>query len=336
MFHEDTILKQDNEYLIKMEDPEDCLIVTDKDGIYYRLFNRPVTGHQKNELDCMQFHEPVLKIVDYHEHTKGTETFIVSQGKFLCNCMGRGFTMEAGDLLHIQPWMGHSFTPIEPESRLNILFMDIDMRHSLTDPRLRMLEKFPGVFDDLEFQDMFRKAGGGVGKRTIPVQDDFPKDQVQQLRPADYGIREHEFKGIEMRLKVAKYETEGVKEIWDLFMEAGFYCEWDCFVPEYRMFYVTRGVMRCWVRTSATETIEFYPNSENLIIIPPYTPFGFEVLERVRMYDLDCSARLQDLCEELGSHKLNNEGKMPSKEDLLKMAKEYGLNITNVGCRFIL
>ena len=320
-----------NEYLIRMNEPEDCIITTDKDGVYYRLFHWPVTSRQKNEIDCMHFHEPSTRMVNYHEHNKGTETFFVSQGKFLCNCMGRGFTMSAGDVLHIQPWMGHSFIPIEPESSLNIMFMEIDMRFSLTNPRLRLQENFPGVFDDPEFRALFQKAGGNVGFRNVPVQDDFPKDQVQQLRPRGFGLRVHEYEGIRMDLKIAKYETEGVKEVWELFMKPGFFCSWDNFRPEYRVFYVTGGKLKCWVRTSATETLEFDAVKDNIIFIPPYTPFGFEVAEQAQMYDMDCGARLQDLCEEIETYKSENGGKMPDKAALFDMGKTYDFCITDIG-----
>ena len=322
-----------NQYLIRMEEPEDCQIVTDRDGIYYRMFLRPVTSKQKNEMDCMQFHEPATKMVNYHEHTKGTETFLISQGKFLCNCMGRGFTMEPGDILHIQPWMGHSFIPIEPESRLNILFMEIDMRFSLTDPRIRLQENFPGVFEDPEFRELFGRTGGGVGMRSVPVQDDFPKDKVQQLRPSGYGLREHIYDGLKMHLKIAKYETEGIKEIWELFMKPGFFCDWDNFRPEYRVFYVTSGKLNCRVKTSATETLEFSAEKENIICIPPYTPFGFDVAEEARVYDLDCGARMQDLCEEIAAYKRDNGDKMPDKATLLSMCREYGQHITDIGLK---
>ena len=314
-----------------MEQPEDCVRVSDKDGIYYRMFHDPVTALQKNEIDCMQFHVPAEKLVDYHEHTRGTETFFISQGKFLCNCMGRGFTMEPGDILHIQPWMGHSFIPIEPESRLNIMFMGIDQQYSITKPRFRIAENFPGVMEDPDFAKAFRATNGGAGKRTLPVQDDFPKDQVQQLRTPDYGLREHNFDGIKMLLKIAKYETEGVKEVWDLLMKPGFFCEWDNFVPEYRVFYVTGGKLRCWVRLSATETLEFFAEKENIIFIPPYTPFGFEVVEEARMYDMDCGARLQDLCEEIEAFCHNNGNTFPDKQWLLDMSKAFDFNITDVG-----
>ena len=239
--------------------------------------------------------------------------------------------MIPGDVLHIQPWMGHSFTPIEPESRLNIMFMEIDMRYSLTDPRMRIQANFPGVFDNLEFRNLFRRAGGGTGQRTVPVQDDFPREQVQQLRPEGFGLRIHEFEGLKMHLKIAKYETEGVNEVWELYMKPGFYCQWDCFLPEYRFFYVTGGKIHCWVRVSATETLEFDAVKDNIINIPPYTPFGFKVTEEAQMYDMDCGARLQDLCEELTAIRANKNNSMPDKDAFLAKCKEFDFNITDVG-----
>jgi len=326
-------MARENQYLIRMEVPEDCVIVSDGGGVFYRMFHDPVTSRLKNELDCMQFHEPSTRMINYHEHAFGTETFFISQGKFLCNCMGRGFTMGPGDLLHIQPWMGHSFIPIEPESRLNIMFMDIDQQYALTQPRIRLQDKFPGIFEDPNFREAFGKGSGGVGMRTVPVQVDFPSEQVTQLRPAGYAIREHEYDGIKMQLKIAKYETEGIKEVWDLFMKPGFFCEWDNFVRQYRLFYVTGGKLNCWVRTSATEKIEFTAEKENIITIPPFTPFGFEVAEEAHMYDMDCGARLQDLCEEVEASMAANDGKFPEKEAFLALCKSFDFNITDVGMR---
>ena len=320
-----------NKYLIRMEEPEDCLIVSDNGDIYYRMFLDPVTKLLKNEFDCMQFHKPSSKPIEYHEHDQGTETFFVTQGKFLCNCMGRGFVMGPGDILHIQPWMGHGFIPIEPESRLNILFMGIDQQ-VITQNWKRLQDNYPGVYEDLAFKRRFREFSGSITNRTLPVPSDFPPGQVQQLRPAGTCLREHEFEGIKLHLKVARYETEGVKEIWELHMNPGFFCQWDDFIPEYRLFYVTSGKVRCSVKTSSTETLEFDAVGENIISIPPYTPFGFVAIEETRMYDLDCAARLQDFCEEAESLRHNDPGKSQDKAAIMPLCKEYGLNCTDFGC----
>ena len=319
-----------NKYLIRMEEPEDCLIVSDNGDIYYRMFLDPVTKLLKNEFDCMQFHTPSSKPIEYHEHDQGTETFFVTQGKFLCNCMGREFTMQAGDILHIQPWMGHGFIPIEPESRLNILFMGIDQQ-VITQNWKRLQNKHPGVYEDLAFKKRFREFSGSVSTRSLPAPNNVPPEQVQQLRPAGTYLRNHEFDGIRMYLKVARYETEGVKEIWDIHMDPGFYCEWDDFLPEFRLFYIKSGKIRCNVRISNTEILEFVAVEENIIIIPPYTPFWFEVIEEAHMYDLDCPARLQDLCEEVETLRYNDPGKSGDKTAVMALCKEFGLNCTDFG-----
>ncbi|NLT40115.1 MAG: cupin domain-containing protein [Clostridiales bacterium] len=323
---------RENPYLIRMEVPEDCIKVSDRDGVYYRLFNDPVTAVQKDEMDCMQFHSPSGdRKIGYHEHTDGTETFLVSQGAFECYCMGHGFIMRPGDILHIQPWMGHSFTPIEPESRLNILFQSINQQYGITVPRIHLQTNFPGVFEDPEFKKMFTSVNKNAGERAFPATKMVPDDQVTQLRRAGKGIREHEYEGIKLHLKIAKYETFGVKEVWDLFLKPGFYCEWDNFLPEYRMFYVTKGKIHCSVKTSATETMEFDAVEENIVFIPPYTPFKFETVEDTQMYDLDCPSRLQDLCEELNSYKEANPDKPMEKSDLLALCKRFAFNCTDVG-----
>jgi len=314
-----------------MEEPEDCVISNNGEGIYYRMFLKPVTTRLKNEMDCMQFHIPSFMPIEYHEHSSGTETFFVSQGKFLCNCMGRGFVMGAGDVLHIQPWMGHGFNPIEPESRLNILFMGIDQQFALTQPIYRLRAGFPGLFTNSDFNEVFHQSNSGTEKRSLPAPNEVPPEQVQQLRLAGIGLREHEFDGIKLHLKVARYETEGVKEIWELLMKPGFYCDWNNFLPVYRFFYVTEGKVRCYVRKTETETLEFDAVKENIIMIPPYNPFRFEVIEEARMYDMDCPARLQDLCEEIETLALNNPGQKADKEAILALSATYGLNCTDIG-----
>ena len=319
-----------NKYLIRMEEPEDCLIVNDGKDIYYRMFRDPVTKYLKNEMDCMQFRSPSSTPIEYHEHDQGTETFFVSQGKFLCNCMGRGFVMQAGDILHIQPWMGHGFIPIEPESRLNILFMGIDQQ-VITQNWQRLLRDYPGTYEDLSFKGRFREYSGSVAVRNLPAPSDFPPEQVHQLRLSGIGLRDHEFDGIKMQLKVARYETAGVKEIWDLHMKPGFFCEWYDFLPDYRFFYVKSGKIHCTVKTTNTEILEFDAVGENLICIPPYTPFRFDVAEEARMYDMDCSAYLQDLCEEIESLFHKEPGKAKDKAAVLALCKQFGLNCTDIG-----
>ena len=321
-----------NEYLIRMNVHEDCVRVNDGGNIYYRLFLNPVTGLLKNEFDCMQFHEPSDTGITYHEHTYGSETFFVSQGKFLWYCMGHCFTMGPGDVFHAQPWMGHGFAPIEPESSVNILFTGIDQQAAATRPWQNLLNNFPETWADPAFREKFHTTNGyNTNQRTLPTAKEGPPERVPHFRGAGTGIFEHEFEGLTMHLKVAKYETEGVKEIWEYFMKPGFYCDWDDFLPEYRLFYVTKGKLRCFVKTSATDTLEFYAEKDNIVRIPPYVPFRFEVVEEAAVYDMDCPSRLQDLCEEIDVLRDTDPGKLSDKEFMMSLYKVYDLNCTDIG-----
>ena len=323
-----------NEYLIRMEEPEDCLFVSNSESVYYRLFLAPVTRFMKNEFDCMHFHSVDSTPIDYHEHNRGTETFFVSQGKFHCNCMGRDFIMQKGDIFHIQPWMGHGFAPLEANSRINILFMGLDQKTKAENGK-RVRNAYPEAYEKLPLRAVFREYGDYIfaDNRNHPLPNEVPADRIHQLRPAGIGLCEHEFDGIKMHLKVARHETEGVKEIWDLHMKAGFYCKWDEILPEHRLFYVRSGKLRCTVKTSVTENLEFDAVAENLIRIPPYTPFSFEVAEDAEVYDMDCAAHLQDLCEEVKVLLHNNPEKASKKEDLLAFFKEFDFNCTDFGAR---
>ncbi len=324
---------RENPYLIRMEVKEDCLQYSDNksNGIFYRQFKTPVGPKQKNELDCMQFANGEAKPVGYHEHTWGTETFMVSQGKFIAYCMGKGFYLEPGDLLHIQPWMGHSFTPIEPKSRLNIMFQSIDQYASITTNRLRLTSKFPGVFESEEFQVPFKAAHGGANARTFPALNDTPPEQVSQLRKHHKGIREHEFPGIKLLLKIAKYETMDVKEVWMLEMKPGVYCEFDNFHGQDHLYWVTKGKVHFSVKTGENEWLEFDAEQDNIVDIPAYTPFKFEVVEETEMYDLDCGARLQDLCEEIEAYKANHPDCGCCKDAIKAMFPAYDFYATDFG-----
>jgi mannose-6-phosphate isomerase-like protein (cupin superfamily) len=314
-----------------MNEQEDCLKWAGRnDGLFYRLFHLPVEASQKNELDCMQFNEVTTGPVNYHEHSGGYETFLVSGGKFECYCNGRGFIMEKGDILHIQPWMGHSFTPIARESKLNIMFQGINQQLAVTEPRLRIQGGFPGLYESPEFKAKFTKANQGFS-RTAPAPNMVEPALVDQLRKSGRGIREHDFKGIKLHQKIARYETAGEKEVWDLFLKAGFFCDWDAFLPEYHVFYVTAGKIRCQVKKSPTESIEFDAYEDCIVFIPPWTPFKFEVIEDVQMYDLDCAAHLQDLCEEVESYKFNNPSEKIDAAKVIEIGKKFNFNATDFG-----
>ena len=318
-----------NPYMIRMNVIEDCIDYTNVDGLAHYDFYHPVESVQKDEMDCLHFCSPETKDVGYHEHKWGCETFFVSQGQMECCVLGRRFLMGAGDLLHIQPYMGHSFKPTAPDTKLNILFQTMDMANT-TAARLFMQQNFPGVYESPETTKVLDKHHGRV-PRTFPTGDHVSAGEVRELRRDGEGLIEHTYDEITLRLKVGRWETHGEKEIWELCMKKGVFAEWAKNRPEQHMFYVTGGQVDFKVWEARDEFVEFTAESQSLVKIPPYRPYRFQASEDSRMYDLDCGALLQDLLEEINTLKMNDPEKLSDSEFMKGLYERFDLHYTDIG-----
>ena len=283
-------------YRVRMTVPEDCLGYTDKNGIKHYDFYHPFGAVQKNEMDCMEFESPETEDIGYHEHTFGCETFFVTNGQIECCVLGKKFLLGAGDILHIQPYMGHAFKPASPGCRLNILFQTMDMANS-TSRRFRVQENFPGRWEEPELQKALDTLYGRVG-RTFPDAPYVDAATVPAVRLKDSGLMVHEREGLTLKLKIGRWETHGEKEIWELSMVPGFTAEHPAIRPEPYFFYVTEGKMRFRVWETPEQVCEFEAEAQTLVNIPPCYPFAFEAVEESKMLDMDCAMLLQDLLEE--------------------------------------
>ena len=74
-----------------------------------------------------------------------------------------------------------------------------------------------------------------------PVTEEVPKEQIYQIRPYNSGLCIYRFEGCELRQKVARWETKGPKEIWQLCMEPGFQLSWSAQNPFYSLFIGQEG-----------------------------------------------------------------------------------------------
>lgn len=283
-------------YRVRMTVPEDCIAYTDMNGIKHYDYFHPFGTVQKNEMDCMEFASPEVNDIGYHEHSYGCETFFVTNGVIECCVLGQKFRMGPGDILHIQPYMGHAFKPASENCRLNILFQTMDMANS-TARRFRLQDHFPGRFEEPELQAALGKLYGRVD-RSFPAAPFVPEDSVRALRREGTGLITHRLPGVELRLKVGRWETHGEKEIWELVMDAGYQVKHPAIRPEPYFFYVTAGRLRFRVWETADKVCEFEAEAQTLVNLPTCYPFEYEALEPSRMLDLDCAVLLQDLLEE--------------------------------------
>ena len=306
-------------YRVRMTVPEDCLGYTDKNGIKHYDFFHPFGAVQKNEMDCMEFESPETEDVGYHEHKFGCETFFITNGQIECCVLGKKVLLGPGDILHIQPYMGHAFKPASPGCRLNILFQTMDMANS-TSRRFRVQEDFPGRWEAPELQSALDTLYGRV-TRSFPDAPLVAPETVPAVRLKDTGLMTHRRDGLTLRLKIGRWETHGEKEIWEAVMDKGFGAAHPAIRPEPYFFYVTEGKVRFRVWEKPEQVCEFEAEAQTLVNIPPCYPFAFEAVEDSRMMDLDCAMLLQDLLEEVE----RLEAKEPEKlqdEAYMKTLKE--------------
>lgn len=286
-----------NRYRVRMTVPEDCLLYTDMNGIKHYDFYHPYGRAQKNEMDCMEFESPETEDIGYHEHQFGCETFFVTNGQIEACVLGKKVLLGPGDILHIQPFMGHAFKPASPGCRLNILFQTMDMANT-TARRFRLQDDLPGRYEEAELQSALDVLYGRI-PRTFPSAKVVDASEVPAVRKHNMGLTEHVFGDALLRLKVGRWETHGEKEIWEAVLPAGFTLKHSCLRPEPYFFYVTEGSFRFRIRETDDRVCEFEAGPQTLVNIPPCYPFEFEALEAGRLFDLDCAILLQDLLEEI-------------------------------------
>ena len=318
-------------YRTRMTVPEDCIGYTDKDGIKHYDFYHPFGAVQKNEMDCMEFESPETQDIGYHEHTFGCETFLITNGQIEGCVLGQRFLMGPGDILHIQPYMGHAFKPASPGCRLNILFQTMDMANT-TARRFRVQENFPGKYEEPELQAALDKLYGRV-PRTFPDAPLVPAEQVAALRREGTGLLIHEAEGVTLRLKVGRWETHGEKEIWELVMQQGFGADHPALRPEPYFFYVTEGKVRFRIREAEDRVCEFDAEAQTLVNIPPLYPFSYEAAAPSRMLDLDCAVFRQDLLEEIERLRAREPEKLNDADYMRELRHRFNCWYENAGLR---
>lgn len=287
-----------NPYRVRMRVPEDCIEYTSgSSGITHADFFHPVGPVQKNEMDCMEFANPESQDIGYHEHSYGCETFFVVDGKIECCVLGEKVILESGDILHIQPYMGHSFKPASEGARMNIMFQSLDMANS-TQRRFRVQRNFPGRWEDPDLQEKLLEIYGGV-KRTFPNAPYVDPKTVPAVRVKGSALKIHEREGLTLKLKIARWETHGVKEVWEAIMEPGLKVKHPAIRPEQYFYYITEGKLLFRVWENAEHYCEFEAEADTLVRIPTCQPFEFEVIEPSKMFDLDCQILLQAFFEEI-------------------------------------
>jgi quercetin dioxygenase-like cupin family protein len=313
-----------SKYLFRMMEPEDWVRHYDEGTQVVNDFILPY-GPAAKEVSDTVYH--IGADVPYHEHRSGFETFFLPKGRVECLVRGQKFIMEAGDILHLPPFVGHGFKHLEEGNIWRELFQDIYMADGIEKKNF-VNQSYPGKLqDDPVFLAHYRS-----GNDSIPREPGVPhvvKDRkdVYELRTPEFSHAVYKFDGVVMNLKVGRWECRGVKEVWHYSMEKGFAAEWDEPYKYYETFYIYKGRVRFQVMEE-----EFEAREDCLVHIPPFRKHCMTVLEdHTEIYDMNTETLMLSMLEDYESIKLHNPEKLDDQAFLKEFRQRYGCYITGAG-----
>lgn len=309
-----------HKYLIRMNEPEDWLRHWDEDTQVVNDFILPYGPYEKNEMSDTIYHAGTT--VGYHQHQKGYETFQVARGSVDCVVRGKRFTIHAGDILHLVPYTPHGFTFLEEGTIWRELFQEINMSQGIMDKNT-VAQHYPHLRQDEEFMDMYRGEHKSL-TRLPPVPVEVDKREMHEVRTPDFAYSRYHGEGYDIKLKVGKWETNGVKEIWEANVKKGLEVRYDYPHANWELYYVMEGQLEV---TVLGET--FVAGPDCLVHIPPFHAHSIRVLEDAHVLDYGGETDLMALMEDLDSLKANDPEKLSDGEYMQKFKRKYRCYVTD-------
>lgn len=250
--------------------PDDYIHELEEKDCKDYLFIAPVGETLNNEMSDVYYQENAF--VPYHEHSKGYETFSIDRGSVEVTINGKRSVAEAGDLIHIEPYMSHGFRFLEEGTIWRELFLGMDMYGGILEKQL-IDRSYPEKLKDDAFMAGYRLKHH-TKRLGEPEPEVVPKEGMPQIRPKGKGIACFAFDGIVCSQKVGRHETGGAKEIWEFAMDKGICVEWDAPHPDWDLYVVKEGRVEVSV---LGET--FIANARDILHVPPYTSYSMKILD---------------------------------------------------------
>lgn len=315
-------------FLINLLDPEDCISVhedIDRDNNFLkerlRLILPPVGPDENNEVTDSLFFKG--NEAHHHVHTRGYETFFVGDGEIELTVRGRKCHVTDGDIIHIGPWDAHRMIWLK-DTPWRGVFHQMNITQAMVDKML-VQENCPDTGDDDYYLQIYRESNQAINKPS-PVAVDVPKSEITEVRTPDFAFATHKFDGITLRQKVGRWETGGVKEIWELVLEDGFYAKWSKPNPLAYVYYIKEGSVRFSVYGN-----EFVAPHDSIVHIPTYAVHSFKSEGSSVMYDLAGGSMTLDFISDCESYKAISPEKLEDKEFFFKLAESYKCYVTEWG-----
>ena len=312
-----------NDYLVRTWEKDDCYRTFDEGTQVVRYYIRPLGPMEKNEMSDTIYHAGAE--VPYHEHSRGYETFTLAKGTAEAIVRGKKFIMEEGDMLHLPPYMSHGFKHLEEGNIWREVFQEINMVQGVTNKNI-VKGSYDGLYDDPEFIKMYRAANKSIIRET-PVPEEVDKSEMPEIRTPDFAYSTFRYDGVILRLKVGRWECNGVKEIWHAAMDKGYTVRYDDPHPEWELYYITKGKVHFNI---LGEEFDAVPGC--LVHIPPYHRHYMKAVEDgTELFDMGCPIFLLDLLEDLKAVRINAPEKYADKEFVKGLMLRFNCHATFAG-----
>jgi quercetin dioxygenase-like cupin family protein len=308
-------------YLIRMTEKDDWIRSYDEGTQVVNDFILPIGHWEKNEMSDTIYHQGTE--VPYHEHRKGFETFFVPRGKVECFVRGKHFFIGSGDILHLTPYTAHGFKFLEEGTIWRELFQEINMSQGIMNKNI-VKNNYGGLYDNPDFIKSYRAAHNSITREPIKSWEDVDKKDMHEVRTRDFAYSTYRFDGITLRLKVGRWECNGIKELWHAVMDKGFTLEYADPYPEWELYYIAGGKIKFQILEE-----EFVASSDCLVHIPPYHRHEIEVLEDgSEMYDMGCAPLILSMLEDIASLKEAGPEKLTDAAFMKDFMHRYGCYLT--------
>ena len=248
--------------------------------------------------------------VPYHEHQSGFETFLVDGGAIEVLSLSKKAVARKGDIVHITPYTPHSIHSLEDNSIWRAFHQGLWLTSGMIDERALRDRHW-----DVSFTPEFRASttarnGSAWFDYLYPECKDVSADEIPCIRPFDSALSRYSFDGIELLLKVGRWETLGAKEIWQLHLSTGYKLSWDELHPFPHLYDVFSGSVK--VTLEGEETI--IANARDLLHFPRFQAGTIEVLEDTVLFDMGCQGYLARFMEQLNTVKVQEPAKLQDAE----------------------
>ena len=283
-----------------------------------RYFVEPYTSNLINEV-CEANYYPGNR-VPYHEHATGFETFLVDNGSLEISIRSRKSLLNTGDIVHLPPYTPHSILALEDNTIWRAFHQGLEMTPNMMDER-QLRDLYPDLFFAPTFHSVNAARRNSVWfDYKISETRDVPKSDIPEIRPFDFALADYAFEGIELKLKVGRWETAGAKEVWQLRIKKGFTMSWEPGCPLSHLYDIYSGKVELKVDGVAETMIA---EKRDLLHIPKFVAGSITALEDTVIYDAGCQGFLTRLMDEMRFYQVNEPEKLKDKDFVREIMKKH-------------